>query len=448
MGTAPELAELLQTLAAPGQMVIDELTRRLLPASFGVQPLGRHAIGAVPQPVAAYVVSGEQAAESRFEARKGRDLPPMVGRDQELALLLERWALAKGGEGQAVLLVGEAGIGKSRLARALLDACAGEPCARFLWQCSPYHTGSALWPVIQALSRSAGLLAQDSTDTALDKLEALAGRGEEAARAVCHAARAQRQPALRAAGHGAADAARAHAGAAGRAAARDGRAAPLLLVVEDAQWIDPTTLELIERCLERIDSARMLHPHHQPAGPAAQAGRHPERHAAVAEPPGPRQRGGHRRAAGRRPAAGADAGHHRGAERRRAAVRRGADQGGAGDGRSGHSRVAARLADGAAGPHCRGQGGGADRRVHRPRVRPGAGAGSGRAVPRRWPQRWTSWLRRSWCSGAATRTNPRFTFKHALVQEAAYESLLRGKRQHLHARILEVLEARAFRHPA
>ena len=83
----------------------------------------------------------------------------MVGRDQELALLLERWALAKAGEGQGVLLVGEAGIGKSRISRALLDALADEPHTRIRYQCSPYHTDSALWPVIQQLSRAAGFAA-------------------------------------------------------------------------------------------------------------------------------------------------------------------------------------------------------------------------------------------------------------------------------------------------
>ena len=165
--------------------------------------------------------SGERPADSRFDARKGRDLPPMVGRDQELALLLERWAQAQGGEGQAVLLVGEAGIGKSRLARALLDACAAAAASSaFCWQCSPYHTGSALWPVIQRLSRSAGLLAQDSTDAALDKLEALTGRDKEAAALYATLLGLDGSQRYGPLDDDAADAARAHAGGAGRAAAR------------------------------------------------------------------------------------------------------------------------------------------------------------------------------------------------------------------------------------
>jgi predicted ATPase len=97
----------------------------------------------------------------------------MVGRDQELALLLERWAQAKAGEGQGVLLVGEAGIGKSRITRALLDALEGEPHIRVRYQCSPYHTDSALWPVIQQLNHAAGLGLRDPVERKLDKLEAL-----------------------------------------------------------------------------------------------------------------------------------------------------------------------------------------------------------------------------------------------------------------------------------
>ncbi len=103
-------------------------------------------------------------------------LRPLVGRDQELALLLERWAQAKAGEGQGVLLVGEAGIGKSRISRALLDALEDEPHIRIRYQCSPYHTDSALWPVIQQLSNAAELRCDDSSETKLDKLEALLER--------------------------------------------------------------------------------------------------------------------------------------------------------------------------------------------------------------------------------------------------------------------------------
>ena len=113
----------------------------------------------------------------------GPTLLPMVGRDQELALLLERWAQAEAGEGQGVLLVGEAGIGKSRISRALLDAVAAEPHVRVRYQCSPYHADSALWPVVQQLSHAAGFGADDAVEAKLDKLEALLDRasGRDAA---------------------------------------------------------------------------------------------------------------------------------------------------------------------------------------------------------------------------------------------------------------------------
>ena len=100
----------------------------------------------------------------------------MEGRDQELALLLERWSLAKAGEGQGVLLVGEAGIGKSRITEALIDAVAAEPHARVRMQCSPYHTDSAFWPVIEHLRHAAGFTSDDQLSAQLDKLEALVTR--------------------------------------------------------------------------------------------------------------------------------------------------------------------------------------------------------------------------------------------------------------------------------
>jgi predicted ATPase len=121
-------------------------------------------------------VTGERPVESRFDATSGTSLLPMIGRDQELALLMERWAQARAGEGQGVLLVGEAGIGKSRIARALLDALTEEPHVRIRYQCSPYHADSALWPVVQQLRHAAGLQADDAPDRALDKLEELLGR--------------------------------------------------------------------------------------------------------------------------------------------------------------------------------------------------------------------------------------------------------------------------------
>ncbi len=184
----------------------------------------------------------------------------MVGRDQELALLLERWAQAKAGEGQGVLLVGEAGIGKSRITRALLDALADEPHTRVRYQCSPYHTDSALWPVIQQLGHAAGFAGDDGSEARLDRLEALLDQagGRDAAPLIADllgldsAARygpldltpqAQRTRTLAALVDQLLGLADRH---------------PVLMMLEDAHWIDPTTLELIGQALDRIADAQVL----------------------------------------------------------------------------------------------------------------------------------------------------------------------------------------------
>jgi len=273
VGDTPNLAARLQGIAAPNQVVVAEATRRLLGAGFELENLGTRMLKGIGEPVKVFAVTGERPVESRFEARAGPSLLPMVGRDQELALLLERWAQAEAGEGQGVLLVGEAGIGKSRIVRALLDALAEEPHTRIRYQCSPYHCDSALWPVIQQLTRAADLVAADPSETRLDKLEALlAQAGDTTAAAPLIAdllaldgvprygrldltAQAQRMRTLAAL-----------VGQMLGLAARQ----PVLVILEDAHWIDPTTLELIEQGLNRIAAARVLilltsRPDQQPA---------------------------------------------------------------------------------------------------------------------------------------------------------------------------------------
>ncbi len=261
VGETPNLAARLQALAEPGQVVVAEATRRLVGGGFDLDDLGRHELKGLSVPVNAFGVTGEQSLESRFEARAGPALMPMVGRDQELALLLERWAQAKAGEGQAVLLVGEAGIGKSRISRAALDAVAEEPHVRIRYQCSPYHGDSALWPVIRQLSQVARIAADDLPETKLDKLEALLARAGGAANAAPlissligldgegrygkldltpQARRVRTLEALVEQLLG--------------LAAQE----PVLLLLEDAHWIDPTTLELISQCLDRIVDAPVL----------------------------------------------------------------------------------------------------------------------------------------------------------------------------------------------
>jgi class 3 adenylate cyclase len=272
VGETPNFAARLQGIAAPGQVVIAGATRRLLGTRFELQDLGERELKGIGAPVQAYVIIGERPVESRFEAMSGPSVLPMVGRDQELALLLERWTQAKAGEGQGVLLVGEAGIGKSRIGRALLDAVTEEPHVRIRYQCSPYHIDSALWPVMQQLNYAAGLAANDPLEARLEKLEALldlAG-GRDAAPLIADllgldgsarygpldlTPQAQRVRTLDALVDQ----------LVGLAAHQ-----PVLVVLEDAHWIDPTTLEMIEQGLDRIAAARVLllltsRPDRQPA---------------------------------------------------------------------------------------------------------------------------------------------------------------------------------------
>ena len=261
VGETPNLAARLQSLATPGQVVIAPGTRRLLGDVFELPDLGRKSVKGIAEPVRAFAVGGERVVGSRFEARRG-ELLPMEGRDQELALLLERWAQAKAGEGQGVLLVGEAGIGKSRISRALLDAIADESHTRIRYQCSPYHSDSALWPIIQQLRQAARFAGDEPDDAKLDKLEVLLAQAncdvQQAAPIIADligldyearygdlglAPQVQRLRTLELLVEQ----------LLGLAAVQ-----PVLVLLEDAHWIDPTTLELIEQSLDRISAARVL----------------------------------------------------------------------------------------------------------------------------------------------------------------------------------------------
>ena len=157
VGETPNLAARLQQAAPPGAVVVADSTRQLLGEMFDLRSLGPTRLKGFARPEPVHRVVGERPADSRFEAHRSGRLPPMVGREQELALVLDRWRQARAAEGQAVILVGEAGIGKSRLVRAALDSLAGEEHVALRYQCSPHHTGTALWPVIQQIVLAAGL---------------------------------------------------------------------------------------------------------------------------------------------------------------------------------------------------------------------------------------------------------------------------------------------------
>jgi class 3 adenylate cyclase len=172
IGETPNLAARLQALAEPGTVVIAPSTRRLTGGLFDYGDLGAVEIKGLAMPVEVSCVLRESAAESRFEALRAARTP-LIGRDEELTLLQRRWEQAKSGEGSVVLLSGEPGIGKSRLAQTLLERLSGEPHTRLRTFCSPHHRDHALYPTIAQLERAAGFRREDTADARLDKLEAV-----------------------------------------------------------------------------------------------------------------------------------------------------------------------------------------------------------------------------------------------------------------------------------
>jgi class 3 adenylate cyclase/tetratricopeptide (TPR) repeat protein len=262
VGETPNLAARLQATASAGEVVVSANTRRLVEHLFEFRALGPQQLKGFATPVAAYTITGERWSGSRFEARRLEPLAAMVGRDNELALLIDSWRRVKSGAGQLIFITGEAGIGKSRLIRALHDALAADQPVRINYQCSPYHSDTALFPVTQHLGGAIRFEPADTPDRKLDRLEALLK-----AFAPCSA----RDTALIAALLGIDGAPRygpldltppqqrlgtfkALTGLLGDIA----RTRPLLWTIEDVQWLDPTTLELIDLCLERVANLPVL----------------------------------------------------------------------------------------------------------------------------------------------------------------------------------------------
>ncbi len=183
VGETPNIAARLQGLAEPGSVVVSQRTRALAGGLFDYIDLGAHPLKGVSEPVQLFRVAGTRATESRFEAvHGGVALTPLVGREEEAALLLRRWHQARDGEGQVVLVSGEPGIGKSRLTQAFREQIAGEPYLTLRYQCSPYHLNSALYPVIEQFAFAAGFAREDTAEQRLDKMEAvLVGSQEQLA---------------------------------------------------------------------------------------------------------------------------------------------------------------------------------------------------------------------------------------------------------------------------
>jgi pimeloyl-ACP methyl ester carboxylesterase len=262
VGETPNLAARLQQLAEPGTVVIADGTQRLLGGLFDVEDLGERPVRGFAGAVRAWRAIGERQVVGRFEARRAAGLTPLVGREREIALLLERWELAKSDEGQVVLLGGEPGIGKSRIAEVLRERLGDEPHALLRFQCSPQHTGSALHPVIARLEHAAGIRREDEVGARLAKLEDLLGQEVENVTAVAPLFAALltiptegRYPPLGLTPpQQKAKTLDAVAGQLEAVAARR----PVLLVFEDLHWADPTSLELLGIVVERVQRLRVL----------------------------------------------------------------------------------------------------------------------------------------------------------------------------------------------
>jgi class 3 adenylate cyclase/tetratricopeptide (TPR) repeat protein len=262
VGDTPNLAARLQAVAEPGTIVIAASTRRLIGDLFRLRELGLHEVKGIGEPVAAWVVEGVSASESRFEAVRAAGLTDLIGRDDELDFLLERQRLAWKGEGQIVLISGEPGIGKSRLAAALAERIAGEPHTRLRYQCSPYHSNSALRPFIANLERTAGFKADDTPEQRLDKLEAVLAMEASRVKAAAplFAALLSIPSGERYAPLALSPTQQRRRTLAALLDQIEGLAhrQPILLSFEDAHWADATSLELLDLTVERVRQLPVL----------------------------------------------------------------------------------------------------------------------------------------------------------------------------------------------
>jgi class 3 adenylate cyclase/tetratricopeptide (TPR) repeat protein len=262
VGDTPNLAARLQGLAEPGSMVIAASTRRLLGDLFDLRDLGRLEIKGFAEPVAAWAVEGVASTESRFEAARTARPSGFVGREAESAVLLKRQNQAWNGEGQIVLISGEAGIGKSRFAAWLAERVADGPHARLRYQCSPYHRDSALYPFIRQIERAAQITTDESSDKKLEKIEALLEIADRQASAVVPLFASLlsvpvggRYPPL-----GLSPAQERRQTLSALLDQMEGLALqkPLLILFEDAHWADATSLEVLDLAVERVHRLPVL----------------------------------------------------------------------------------------------------------------------------------------------------------------------------------------------
>ncbi|MFK8081955.1 MAG: adenylate/guanylate cyclase domain-containing protein, partial [Granulosicoccus sp.] len=258
VGETPNLAARLQGLAQPDQLVLPKQTQSLLGNIFQLESIGDHNLKGIAKPVKAYVVIGENSRESRFAARQKGALTPIVGREQELGLLREYWTKAKSGTGQMIIVSGEAGIGKSRIAQAAIDEVAQDDHIRLTYQCSPYHADSAFYPVIQQISFAARFISTDGPDAKLDKLEELLGNDQEILRLMASMLGLDGE-----ARYGKPESTPAQQRAQTmqmftRLLIEQAQQKPVLLIYEDLHWIDPTSLELLETLLDALTNHKIM----------------------------------------------------------------------------------------------------------------------------------------------------------------------------------------------
>jgi class 3 adenylate cyclase/predicted ATPase len=261
VGETPNLAARLQGIAEPNMVVIADSTRRLLGNLFELRDLGPRDLKGIVGPARAWAALRARSVESRFDALRTTNLTALVGRDEESELLLRRWSRAKTGEGQVALISGEAGIGKSRLTAGLLEHLADEAHTRLRYFCSPQRADSALHPIIGQMERAAGLTYDDKPEAKLDKLDAVlvqtSTSTEDAAlfAEMLSLANDGRYPALELTRE---QRRQRTLEALSSQLVALARQQPVLMIFEDAQWTDPTSLEVLGRIVDRIKTLPVL----------------------------------------------------------------------------------------------------------------------------------------------------------------------------------------------